>query len=77
MEAPDYRQPILSTTASVIEHVLEKLREANIPSAIALRLSSEDWPFSVVKVLVPALENPDGKRARRFGARAIARTLWP
>lgn len=77
MEVPEYRQPILSTTASVIEHVLEKLREANIPSAIALRLSSEDWPFSVVKVLVPALENPDGKRARRFGARAIARTLWP
>ncbi|OBZ95099.1 hypothetical protein ADU59_14220 [Pararhizobium polonicum] len=76
-EVPDYRQPIPSTTASMIEHVLERLREAHIPSAIALRLSSKDWPFSVVKALVPALENPDGKRARRFGARAIARTLWP
>jgi len=76
-EVPGYRQPILATTASTIEHVLKRLREANIASAIALRLSSEDWPFSVVKTLVPALENPDGKRARRFGARAIARTLWP
>ncbi|MBP1860041.1 YcaO-like family protein [Rhizobium herbae] len=76
-EMPGHRQPILPTTASMIEHVLEKLSEANIPSAIALRLSSGDWPFSVIKALVPALENPDGKRARRFGARAIARTLWP
>ena len=76
-EAPSSRQPTLSATASMIEYVLERLREANIPSAIALRLSRDDWPFSVVKTLVPALENPDGKRARRFGARAIARTLWP
>jgi len=74
---PCHPQPSSSTIPSMIEHVLDRLRGANIPSAIAVRLSHSDWPFSVFKMLVPALENPDGNRARRFGPRAIARTLWP
>ncbi len=65
------------TISSMIQHVLDKFGEANIPSAVAVRLSHSDWPFSVFKILVSALENPDGNRARRFGPRAIARTLWP
>lgn len=66
-----------STISSMNEHVLDRLRNANVPSAIAVRLSHSDWPFSVFKMVVPALENPHGNRARRFGPRAIARTLWP
>ncbi|HTO34382.1 MAG TPA: YcaO-like family protein [Pararhizobium sp.] len=62
--------------ASMITHLLDRLRQASISMAIAVSLSKDEWPFSVVKVLVPALENPEGHRLRRFGARAIARTLW-
>ncbi|WP_438752949.1 YcaO-like family protein [Pararhizobium sp. O133] len=70
------RRPAAKTIASMTEHVLDHLRRANISAAIAVTLSKDEWPFSVVKVLVPALENPQGNRLRRFGARAIARTLW-
>ncbi|MCV9963205.1 YcaO-like family protein [Pararhizobium sp. BT-229] len=64
-----------ASLASMIDNVLDRLREANIPSAIAVQLSNADWSFSVFKMLVPNLENPAGNRARRFGPRAIARTL--
>lgn len=69
-------QPSFSSVGSTLEHVFDRLRGANIPSAIAVKLSNEGWPFSVIKVLLPALENPEGNRARRFGQRALIRTLW-
>ncbi|OWW04214.1 hypothetical protein ATY81_17220 [Rhizobium sp. R72] len=61
---------------SQIERILHTLRERQIGSVIALPLSDPRLPFHVVKIFVPDLENPEGARARRFGARAIARALF-
>lgn len=59
----------------LLEHVLEALRERRIGPAIALPLSDGMLPFSVAKIFVPVLENPEGSRARRFGNRALSRAL--
>jgi ribosomal protein S12 methylthiotransferase accessory factor YcaO len=40
-----------------------------------VRLSEDTLPFSVVKIVIPELENPEGERARRFGTRALARAI--
>ncbi|WP_431324577.1 YcaO-like family protein [Rhizobium sp. YTU87027] len=61
---------------SQIDGVLDALRERQIASVIALPLSEPRLPFHVVKLFVPDLENPEGARARRFGARAIAKTVF-
>ncbi len=58
-----------------LEHTLDRLRSAGIATVAAVQLSDPDLPFSVVKVLIPELENPDGKRARRFGTRALSRAF--
>lgn len=55
--------------------VLQQLKMAGISTAVAVRLSADDLPFSVVKVFVPDLENPDGERKRRFGPRALSGSL--
>jgi len=70
--APEYRPRDL---AQMLQHVLEALRTKGIGSVIAVRLSEDTLPFSVVKVVIPALENPEGERARRLGTRALARAI--
>jgi ribosomal protein S12 methylthiotransferase accessory factor len=55
--------------------VLGRLRAAGIVTDVSVELGGPDLPFSVVKVLIPELENPDGKRARRFGSRALSRAF--
>ncbi len=60
---------------ALLAYTLTHLEKAGIGSAIAVSLTDEDIPFSVVKVLVPELENPEGGRKRRFGDRAISQTL--
>ncbi|WP_183913839.1 YcaO-like family protein [Rhizobium lentis] len=59
----------------MLQHVLEALRTKGIGSVIAIRLSEGTLPFSVVKVVIPALESPEGERARRLGTRALARAI--
>ncbi|MBB4235963.1 ribosomal protein S12 methylthiotransferase accessory factor [Rhizobium esperanzae] len=61
--------------AQLLQHVLDALRDNGIASVIAVRLSEDTLPFSVVKVIIPELENPEGERARRFGARALAKGM--
>ncbi|MBY5327903.1 YcaO-like family protein [Rhizobium leguminosarum] len=61
--------------SSLLQHVLDALRDRQIGSVIAVRLSDETIPFSVVKIVIPELENPEGERARRFGTRALARAI--
>lgn len=60
---------------ALLAHVLRRLTDARIKTAIALPLLHGDFPFSVVKVFLPQLENPDGLRKRRLGPRAVARML--
>lgn len=59
----------------LLQHVLDALRSRGIASVITVRLSDDTLPFSVVKVVIPELENPEGERARRFGARALAKAI--
>jgi ribosomal protein S12 methylthiotransferase accessory factor len=61
--------------SQLLQHVLDALRNRRIGSVIAVRLSDDTLPFSVVKVVVPQLENPEGERARRFGTRALAKAI--
>lgn len=61
--------------ARLLQHVLDQLRGRRIASVIAVRLSDDTLPFSVVKIVIPELENPEGERAQRFGTRALARAI--
>jgi YcaO-like protein with predicted kinase domain len=58
-----------------LERTLAALRCTGIDLVAALPLSDAALPFSVVKIFIPALENPDGARARRFGSRALSKAL--
>ncbi|MEX2692805.1 YcaO-like family protein [Rhizobium mongolense] len=58
-----------------LDYTLSALREKQIDRIIALALSDPALPFSVAKIFIPALENPEGGRARRFGNRAVSRAI--
>ncbi|MGO4620527.1 YcaO-like family protein [Ensifer sp. 2YAB10] len=80
-EAVPQRKTAAATNAGggpqeLLRFVMRRLEEARIGSIVVVPLVEEGaMPFSVVKVLVPDLENPDGLRKRRFGARALTRAL--
>lgn len=57
------------------EALVDHLHARRAGPMIAVRLSHPDLPFAVVKVLVPALENPEGNRRQRFGTRALRQAL--
>lgn len=67
--------PNLRGSEALLAHTLDRLKQAGIGQVIAVDLSRAGMPFSVAKVFVPQLENPDGPRKRRFGTRAISRVL--
>ena len=59
----------------MLSRVLDRLRERGIGRVIAVRMNPHEERFAVVKVIVSGLEHPDGRRQRRFGARALSRLL--
>ncbi|NTF69837.1 YcaO-like family protein [Agrobacterium rhizogenes] len=59
----------------LLQLTIDRLRRAGINSAIAVSLGDPSLPFAVAKLVVPQLENPAGDRKRRFGYRAISKTL--
>ncbi|MEZ2222173.1 YcaO-like family protein [Rhizobium sp. RCC_161_2] len=59
----------------LLQLTIDRLRRAGINSAIAVSLADPSLPFAVAKLVVPQLENPAGDRKRRFGYRAISKTL--
>ncbi|APG85190.1 hypothetical protein SAMCCGM7_Ch2449 [Sinorhizobium americanum CCGM7] len=70
--------PVARTGAPVetlLRHTISSVREVGVRSVIVVRLSRDDLPFAVVKVLVTDLETPDGERARRFGSRALSKAI--
>jgi YcaO-like protein with predicted kinase domain len=69
--ARSHESEVLGTVA-----VLNRLQAVGVHDVFAVALSDPDLPFAVVKVLVPALESPDGARRQRFGPRAIAKALF-
>jgi len=73
--------PPLKTTNTVplnemLDAVLGHLQSRSVGSVIVVPLTPPDFPFSVAKVLVPDLENPQGARKRRFGPRGISKALF-
>ncbi|WP_457580591.1 YcaO-like family protein [Ensifer canadensis] len=77
--APSARRPCARISGgganALLVHVLEALRGAGIATIVAVPLLDAPLPFSVIKIFAPELENPDGARKRRFGARALSRAL--
>lgn len=62
--------------AALLAHCLEKLAHAGITPVVAVPLCDVSLPISVVKVVVPALENPEGARRHSVGARALSRMVF-
>lgn len=60
---------------ALLRHVIDRLKGMGVGRVIAVPLSSDDLPFSVVKIFAPALEHPEGERARRFGIRALSKAI--
>lgn len=60
---------------ALLRHVVDRLKGVGVERLIAIPLSCGDLPFSVVKIFAPALEHPEGERARRFGPRALSKAI--
>jgi len=69
------REDLPHGAEALLQLTIDRLRQAGINSAIALSLGDASLPFAVAKLVVPQLENPAGDRKRRFGYRAISKTL--
>jgi YcaO-like protein with predicted kinase domain len=63
--------------SDLLTHLIADLARVGIDRIYAVPLTAPDMAFSVVKVVVPGLENPAGARRRPLGARAISRALDP
>jgi ribosomal protein S12 methylthiotransferase accessory factor len=72
--AADLAEPGESVEA-MLARVLQTLRDHKIGRVIAVRMNPGEERFSVMKMIVPGLEHPEGRRHRRFGARALSRLL--
>lgn len=62
--------------AALLAHCLERLATSGITPVVAVPLGNASLPVSVVKVVVPALENPEGARRHAVGPRALSRMLF-
>jgi ribosomal protein S12 methylthiotransferase accessory factor len=62
--------------AALLDWVLDKLAEAQITPIIAVPLGDPALPISVVKVVVPGLESPEGARRQSIGVRALSRMAF-
>ncbi|CAN7354226.1 YcaO-like family protein [Rhizobium leguminosarum] len=63
------------TIHDMLRGVIRRLTAVGITSVIAVDMNAGEKDFSVMKMLVPQLENLDGRRKRRFGPRALKRIL--
>lgn len=62
--------------AALLAYCLEQLAASGISQIIAIPLGDASLPISVVKVVAPALENPEGARRHALGSRALSRMLF-
>jgi len=67
--------PLPKGAEALLELTIDHMRHAGIASAIALPLAHTSLPFSVAKIVIPELENPPGNRKRRYGHRALSKSL--
>lgn len=64
------------SAAALLEWCLERLAAAGIEPLVAVPLGDATLPVSVVKMIVPALESPEGARRHAVGPRALSRMLF-
>lgn len=62
--------------AALLAWCLETLAASGIKPVVAVPLGDASLPISVVKLVVPALENPDGARRHAVGPRALSRMIF-
>jgi len=62
--------------AALLAHCLKVLAASLITPIVAVPLTDATLPVSVVKMVVPALENPEGARRHAVGPRALSRMLF-
>lgn len=75
-EAPAKFETIAGTTVDeMLSSIVDRLVAVGIKSIIVVDLNPGEKAFSVAKVIVPGLENPDGRRKRRLGPRALKRIM--
>lgn len=65
----------VETAETALAHVLEQLQRAGQQRLYSIDLAPPWLPISVVKVVAPDLENPEGERRSRYGARALSQAL--
>ncbi len=66
-------QDFASLAGESLSETIEIFSKQGLGPVIAVCLANPSWPFAVAKVFAPALENPEGARAQRYGPRALAR----
>lgn len=73
--APTYPAPE-GDAAGLLAWCLAKLAASSIAPVVAVPLGDASLPVCVVKMIVPALENPEGARRHAVGPRALSRMLF-
>jgi ribosomal protein S12 methylthiotransferase accessory factor len=68
-------EDMLVTPEELLDFLVERLATVGVRSVIGVPLDGNELPFYVIKMLVPDLENPDGKRKHRLGPRALSKSL--
>lgn len=64
-----------ANAGQALERLIGTLVSHRITRLYAVDLQPDWLPASVVKVIAPQLENPDGDRRQRFGMRALSKAL--
>ena len=62
--------------AALLTHCRARLAAAGIAQAVAVPLADATLPVSVVKLVVPGLESPEGARRLPLGPRALSRLVF-
>lgn len=65
----------VETAETALAYVLAQLQRAGQQRLYSIDLAPPWLPVSVVKVVAPDLENPEGERRSRYGARALSQAL--
>ncbi|WP_411033616.1 YcaO-like family protein [Shinella sp. BYT-45] len=68
--------PPAGDAAALLDWCLDRLAASGIKPVVAVPLADASLPVSVVKMVVPALENPEGARRHAVGPRALSRMLF-
>ncbi|GLR51554.1 hypothetical protein GCM10007923_27620 [Shinella yambaruensis] len=73
--AKTYPAPV-GDAAALLAHCVERLGASGITPIVAVPLGDASLPVRVVKMVVPALENPEGARRHAVGPRALSHMLF-